>query len=139
MAIQRLLCCKPNPSPRGDTTAYIDAVLAPPPTRFGALEAQSPGQRWILSWGSHVRVLAPPQLIERIRAEAQRLAAASAKARRYHAARRSFGIDSKCRSSVSTAASARNAQTAMITSVSGKTLPARSNSHANASVSRQAR
>jgi proteasome accessory factor B len=30
-------------------------------------------ERWILSWGSHVRVLEPRQLIERIRAEAEAL------------------------------------------------------------------
>jgi len=28
-------------------------------------------QRWVLSWGRHVRVLAPKELIERVRAEAQ--------------------------------------------------------------------
>jgi proteasome accessory factor B len=27
-------------------------------------------QRWVLSWGSHVRVLAPPELVNRVRAEA---------------------------------------------------------------------
>lgn len=32
-------------------------------------------ERWILSWGSHVRVLAPGQLVKRIAAEAQAVAA----------------------------------------------------------------
>src|SRR5947209_5572870 len=32
-------------------------------------------QRWILSWGSHVRVLAPNELIERVRNEAAAVAA----------------------------------------------------------------
>lgn len=32
-------------------------------------------ERWVLSWGSHARVLAPPELIARIREEARALAA----------------------------------------------------------------
>lgn len=32
-------------------------------------------ERWVLSWGSHVRVLCPPDLVERIRAEASAVAA----------------------------------------------------------------
>jgi proteasome accessory factor B len=31
-------------------------------------------QRWVLSWGSHVRVLAPKELVERVRAEAEAVA-----------------------------------------------------------------
>jgi proteasome accessory factor B len=32
-------------------------------------------ERWVLSWGSHVRVLAPKELASRVRDEAQRVAA----------------------------------------------------------------